>query len=76
MSERNSYVRNTSTWSFSGVESEEDLILARAGIFYAKSRDQSPLNIGYGRMDGLTHAWTDGRTDGWTDGRLSGRTEG
>ena len=33
MSERNSYVRNKSTWSFSGVESEEELILARAGIF-------------------------------------------
>ena len=34
-----------STWSFSGVESEDDLIPARAGIFYAKSRGQSPLNI-------------------------------
>ena len=34
-----------STWSFSGVESEEDLIPARAGIFCAKSRGQSPLNI-------------------------------
>ena len=34
-----------STWSFSGVESEEDLILARAGIFYAKSQGQCPLNI-------------------------------
>ena len=34
-----------STWSFSGVESEGELILARAGIFHAKSRGQGPLNI-------------------------------
>ena len=34
-----------SYWCFSRVESEEDLISARAGIFYAKSRGQSPLNI-------------------------------
>ena len=34
-----------STWCFSGVESEEDLISAQAGIFYAKSRGQSSLNI-------------------------------
>ena len=34
-----------STWAFSGVESEEDLILARAGIFYPTSKDQRHLNI-------------------------------
>ena len=34
-----------STWAFSGVESEEELILARAGIFYAKPQDRSTLNI-------------------------------
>lgn len=34
-----------SVWSFSGVESEVELILARAGIFYAQSQDTSALSI-------------------------------
>ena len=34
-----------STWSFSGIESETDLILARAGIFSVTSRDLSSFNI-------------------------------
>ena len=34
-----------STWAFSGVESEEELILARAGIFYVKLQDRSDLDI-------------------------------
>ena len=43
-----------STWCFSGVESEEDLIPARAGIFYAKSRGRSPLNICPSTVQNLT----------------------
>ena len=34
-----------STWSFSGIESETDLILARAGIFSVTSRDLSSFHI-------------------------------
>ena len=34
-----------STWSFSGIESETDLILARVGIFSVTSRDLSSFNI-------------------------------
>ena len=34
-----------STWSFSGIESETDLILARVGIFSMTSRDLSSFNI-------------------------------
>ena len=34
-----------STWSFSGIESETDLILALAGIFSVTSRDLSSFNI-------------------------------
>ena len=34
-----------STWSFSGIESETDLILARVGIFSVTSRDLSSSNI-------------------------------
>ena len=34
-----------STWSFSGIESETDLILARVGIFSMTSRDLSSSNI-------------------------------
>lgn len=34
-----------STWSFSGIESETDLILARAGIFFVTSKNLSSFNI-------------------------------
>ena len=34
-----------STWSFSGIESETDLILARVDIFSVTSRDLSSFNI-------------------------------
>ena len=34
-----------STWSFSGIKSETDLILARVGIFSVTSRDLSSFNI-------------------------------
>ena len=34
-----------STWSFPGIESETDLILARVGIFSVTSRDLSSFNI-------------------------------
>ena len=34
-----------STWHFSGIESETDLILARVGIFSVTSRDLSSFNI-------------------------------
>ena len=34
-----------STWSFSGIEIETDLILARVGIFSVMSRDLSSFNI-------------------------------
>ena len=34
-----------SAWSFSGVETETELILARAGIFYAQSQDLEMLKI-------------------------------
>ncbi|RMX38054.1 hypothetical protein pdam_00024877, partial [Pocillopora damicornis] len=34
-----------STWSFSGIESETDLILPRVGIFSVTSRDLSSFNI-------------------------------
>ena len=34
-----------STWSFSGIESETDLMLARAGIFSVTSRNLSSFNI-------------------------------
>jgi hypothetical protein len=34
-----------SIWSFSGVESEDELILCRAGIFYAHPKDESALTV-------------------------------
>ncbi len=34
-----------STWAFSGIANEQELILVRAGIFYASLQDLAALNI-------------------------------
>lgn len=50
-----------STWWFSGFETEQDLILARAGLFYAKPHDVSALNICPHHRSELGIGWRRGK---------------